>query len=777
MKFTLAIPALAVTAILFTGCSVNTSESPSDFVNPFIGATTSIDAAGVYHGLGKTFPGATTPFGMTQVSPDTITGGDNGPGYSDEHRTMEGFAFTHMSGIGWYGDFGNLLTMPTTGELRTIAGLEDGTITGWRSAYDKQSECAGAGYYAVDLTDYGIHAEATASPRGGMLRFTYPAQEVSRIQIDLARRVGGCAKTEYVKVIDDRTIEGWMYCPPECGGWGNGAGNADYTLYFHAEFSKPFSSYGFWSADIPEDWVRRREEVVSLPYLERVSQARIIRPESAGAEIEGPHIGFFAEFPTEEGEQVSMSAAVSYCDLEGARKNFEAELAGKDFDELHAEAKALWDRELSRVKVEGGSEEDKTIFYTALYHTMIDPRIHEDVDGRYVGGDLKVHESDPSFVKRTIFSGWDVFRSQMPLYTIVNPEMNSDLINSLVTMAEQSGRGYLERWEIVNSYSGCMLGNPALSVIADAYVKGIKTFDVQKAYDYSIKSSEHTGNGENGYTSGGLSVSHTLEYAYFDWCLSRLAEALGDREGAELYGAKGKAYANVFDPEFGWFRPRNDDGSWQPAPEDGRIHEGYGTIESNPFQQGWFVPQDVDGLVELIGGREKALKELELFFANTPLNFGWNQYYNHANEPVHLVPFLFNALGAPWETQKWTRIICRNAYHNSVEGICGNEDCGQMSAWYVLAASGIHPLCPGDTRMEITSPVFDRIEFSLDDRYYSGGKFTITAHDNSPENIYIQKAALNGAELTSSHIDFSDISSGGELELWMGPEPSSWGVE
>ncbi|MCF0168150.1 MAG: glycoside hydrolase family 92 protein, partial [Bacteroidales bacterium] len=440
-------------------------------------------------------------------------------------------------------------------------------------------------------------------------------------------------------------------------------------------------------------------------------------------------------------------------------------------------ARQAWNDYLSKIDIETADKDQRTIFYTALYHTMIDPRIHEDVDGRYVGGDLKVHESDPSFVKRTIFSGWDVFRSQMPLYTIINPEMNSDLINSLVTMAEESGRGYLARWEIVNSYSGCMLGNPAISVIADAYVKGIKTFDVQKAYEYSKNTSEHTGNGEKGYTSGWCSVSHTLEYAYSDWCLSKLAEALDDVKGEEIYREKGKAYENIFDPELGWFRPRNDDGSWSELPEDGRMHEGFGASECNPFQQGWFVPHDVEGLVALLGGKENALKELEYFFDNTPLNFGWNQYYNHANEPVHLVPFLFNALGAPWETQKWTRVICRNAYRNAVEGICGNEDCGQMSAWYILAASGIHPLCPGDTKMEITSPVFDKVEFSLDRRYYKGKKFTVTAYNNSPENIYIQRAALNGVELTSSHIDFSDISAGGSLELWMGSEPSTWGVE
>ena len=701
---------------------------------------------------------------MAQVTPATVTGGDNGPGYSYEMKTIEGFAFTAMSGIGWYGDLGNLLTMPTRGPLKTVAGREDGSLDGWRSAYDKDTEMARAGYYSADLTDYGIRAEATATPHGGILRFTYPAGDDSRIQIDLSRRVGGCSESQYVQVLDDRTIEGWMHCTPECGGWGDGAGKADYTVYFHAEFSRPFVSRGFWSADIPQDLSRHNRDVSSLEYQQRISQAEVV---SGTDRLEGRHIGFYAEFPTTEGEQVCMNAAISFVDLDGARKNFEAELRDKDFDTAYAETRDLWDRALSRVSVEGGSEEERTVFYTALYHTMIDPRLYEDVDGRYVGGDYRIHEHDDAFTKRTIFSGWDVFRSQMPLQTLINPRLCSDLINSLTSMAQENGTEYYERWEMLNACSGCMLGNPAVSVIVDAYFKGIRTFDVAKAYQFCIKSSEETGNSDCGYTPGDQCISNTLENAYTDWCISRLAGALGDERMQDLYQKKSQAYRNVFDHDFGWFRPRDEKGDFYPLPEEGRIDEGYGCAESNPFQQGWFVPHDPEGLFELIGGREKALEELEYFFSNTPLDFHWNQYYNHANEPVHFVPYLFNHLGRPDETQKWTRTICRNAYRNAVEGICGNEDCGQMSAWYVLSASGIHPSCPGSTRMEITSPVFDRIEFRLDPKYYSGGKFTVIAHDNSETNIYIARAELNGKPLETPYIDFSDITSGGTLELWM----------
>ncbi|WP_302257363.1 GH92 family glycosyl hydrolase [uncultured Alistipes sp.] len=772
--------ALAAPAAGLTGCCAREGAAAEGFdaaryVNPFIGASTSTAAAGVYHGLGKTFPGATTPFGMVQVSPNTITGGDNSPGYSYEHTTIEGFAFTQMNGVGWFGELGNLLVMPTTGPLQKIAGKEDGSIAGYRSHYDKTTETARAGYYAADLTDYGIRVESSATPHCGILRFTFPENDLSRIQIDLARRVGGTSERQYVEVIDDRTIAGWMKCTPATGGWGNGEGHADYTIYFYAQLSEPMRQHGFWSADIPDTWVRKKDEVVSIPYLQRVAQAPVVTGER---QIEGKHIGFYTEFPTREGQQVEFKAGISFVDMEGARKNFEAEIASKTFDEVAGEAYAQWNRELNRIRIEGGTDEEKTIFYTALYHTMIDPRIYTDTDGRYMGADGKPRSTEGRFTKRTVFSGWDVFRSQMPLQTIINPELVDDLLASLTTMAQESGREYFERWEIVNAYSGCMLGNPALSVLADAYAKGIRGYDIERAYRYAVNTSRLFGNDSLGYTPSDLCISHTLEYAYTDWCVSQLAARLGKTEDAKAFAQKSRAYRNIFDREKGWFRPRRADGSWAPWPENARTTEWYGCIESTPYQQGWFVPHDVEGMVELMGGREAVLADLNEFFEKAPADMHWNAYYNHANEPVHLVPFLFNRLGEPWSTQRWTRFICRQAYADKVEGIVGNEDAGQMSAWYVLAAAGIHPACPGDTRMEITSPVFDRIEFRLDPRYAQGGTFAVVAHGNSPENIYIQRAVLNGEELAASHIDFAQIAAGGTLELYMGPEPNrQWGID
>ena len=766
---------------LWTACTAPATDAgpvdrPTDYVNPFIGASTNVDAAGAYHGLGKTFPGATTPWGMVQVSPNTITGGDNSSGYSYEHTTIEGFAFTQMSGVGWFGDLGNFLVMPTTGPLKLVAGKENNdSIDGYRSTYDKATETARAGYYAVKLDDYQIQAECSATPHCGILRFTYPANPLSRIQVDLARRVGGTSTEQYLKVVDNHTVKGWMRCTPDGGGWGNGEGNADYTVYFYARFSKPLDDFGCWSADIPDSWSRKRDDVTSVPYLQHVAQAPV---QKGKTEMQGKHLGFYAEFPTTEGEAVELKVGISFVDMEGAENNFQREIASKSFDQVRREADELWNRELSRIRIAGGTADEKTVFYTSLYHPMIDPRTYTDVDGRYIGGDLKPHVADSAFVKHTIFSGWDVFRSQFPLQTLINPRLVSDELNSLISQAEQSGREYFERWELLNAYSGCMLGNPALSVLADAYAKGIRTFDAEKAFRYAVNTSRLFGNDSLGYTPGSQSISKTLEYAYTDWCVSRLAADLGKEAESQLFYQKGQAYRNLFDSEKGWFRPRNADGSWVEWPQEGRLTEWYGCMEANPYQQGWFVPHDVPGMVELMGGREKVLADLKQFFDKTPSDFLWNVYYNHANEPVHFVPFLFNQLNEPWLTQKWTRHICRKAYFNKVEGLVGNEDVGQMSAWYVLAASGLHPDCPGNPRMQITSPVFDSIEFQLDPAYYPGKTFTVIAHDNSPENLYIQKALLNGQEYNKSYLDFADIVAGGKLELYMGSEPNEqWGVQ
>ena len=767
---------LAVSGLACTSQKETETVDVARYVNPFIGASTNTEDAGTYHGLGKTFPGATTPYGMVQVSPNTISGGDNAPGYSYEHKTIEGFALTQMSGVGWFGDLGNFLVMPTTGDLQLIAGKENGEVKGYRSRYDKETESAQAGYYSVDLTDYGIHVETSSTPHCGIMHFTFPENEKSRIQVDLAHRAGGTAEEEEINMIDDSTFCGWIHCTPECGGWGDGDGKVEYTLFFYGKLSRPSEDYGFWSADIADGASRHRDDVNSKEYLENIASSEIIKGKKS---LTGKHVGFYMEFPTKDKESVDLTVGLSFVDVDGAKNNYMAEIAGKDFDSVRKEAYDLWNQELSRVKVEGGTDEEKSVFYTALYHTLIDPRICSDVDGRYVGGGNLVKKSGNNYKRRTIFSGWDVFRCQFPLQAIINPAMVNDQVNSLIDLADESGNNYYERWELLNAYSGCMIGNPALVVIADAYAKGIRNFDAEKALEYAVNSSDKFGTTGLGYAPEPLSVSNTLEYAYADWCVGQLAKGLGKNDIADDFAKRSQAYRNVFDSEIGWFRPRNADGTWREwNPENSMTEEWFGCIESNLLQQGWFVPHDVAGMVELMGGKEKVINTLDSMFANTPDNMMWNPYYNHANEPVHFVPFLYNKLDEPWKTHKQTRFICKNAYSNKVAGLVGNEDVGQMSAWYVLASSGIHPSCPGDTRMEITSPVFDRVEYRLDPDYHKGATFTVVANNNSPENVYIDHALLNGKPYNECYIDYDDIANGATLELFMSSTPNkTWGIE
>ncbi|SHI70588.1 GH92 family glycosyl hydrolase [Pseudozobellia thermophila] len=748
--------------LVFSVGSAQGQKDPVDYIDPSIGTVTYGKKSKDAHGFGKTFPGAATPFGLVQLSPDTFTGGDNGSGYSYEHPTIEGFSFTHMSGVGWFGDLGNFLVTPTVGPLYKNRGVPDKPEEGYRSRYSHDTEITEAGYYAVTLDDYDIRAELTAAQRAGIIRFTFPKNKKSRIQIDLARRVGGTSTEQYIEVVDDHTIAGWMKCPPEGGGWGAGDGNADYVVYFYCQFSKPLKNYGMWSADLP-DVPRKMRFIRQKDYQNAIREAPVVEKAD---KMQGAHLGFYTEFETQADEVVLVKSGISFVDLAGAKANLEHDIDHWDFDRVKKRARTLWSQAINKIEVQGGTEEEKTIFYTALYHTMIDPRTFSDVNGNYIGADKKVHQTK-DFTYRTIFSGWDVFRSQFPLQTIINPELVNDEVNSLLQMAELSGRGYLPRWELLNAYSGCMLGNPAVSVIVDAYQKGIRNYDVEKAFAYSKNTVEHTGNGSLGYSHN--NISKTLEYAYTDWALGTFAESLGKDKEAKTYLKKGQNYRNIWNDEVNWFRAKDSTGHWLDW--KGKTVHGQGCIESNPFQQGWFVPHDIDGLKELMGGAEAFRKELVSFFENTPKDFLWNDYYNHPNEPVHHVPFMFNVAGLPHLTQKWTRKICSEAYGTGPYGLCGNEDVGQMSAWYTLAAMGIHPICPGDNTYQITSPVFSEITVRLDQNYYSGKQFKIQAKNNSKENIYIQQIRLNGKKINRFWLSHEEITNGGILELLMGPDP------
>ncbi len=750
---------------------------PDRLIDPLIGASTSQKL-----GEGKTFPGPTTPFGMVQIGPDTITGGDNAPGYSYEHTTIEGFSYTRMSGVGWFGDFGNLLTMPMLGGFKPVSGRPGRPGEGWRSRFSHATEIAECGYYAVTLEDTGIRAELTATAHAGFMQFTFPQSREARIQIDLARRIGGTSTRQHCTVINDHTIEGWVECLEASGGWGNGLGHVNYTLFFCMEFSKAFAGHGIWSIELPLSEMHSTPLIAdyfqSDAYYAHAAQAKL---DADASSTEGDHIGFYAVFNTAHGEKIRIKTGISFVSVEGARNNLAHEIPDWDFAAIRLQNRNSWSIATDKIKISGGTPAQNKIFETALYHCMIDPRKIADVNGRYRAADGKIAE-EKDFNHRTIFSGWDVFRTHFPLMTIIDPTLVSDTISTLVELSQVSGKGYLERWEIMGAYSGCMDGDPALSVIADAYVKGIRNFDVDRAYAACKQSAsatgERTGRPQNGfYLDYGYvpdQISWTLDNAYFDWCVGAFAKALNKPAEANAYFKRSGNYANIYDPSVGWMRARDSDG--KPIPWQGETAFGQGCTESNPLQQSWFVPHDVDGLIKLMG-EEAFTQKLEALFDHTPDTFGWNPYYNHSNEPVHHIPYLFNYVGKPWLTQKWVRRILNQAYGPGVAGICGNDDVGQMSAWYVMSALGFYPVCPGTTVYVLGSPLFPRTTIALDPQWHKGKSFSVIAHNNSAANFYVQSVKLNGTPLLRSWITHEEVTSGGVLEFEMGSQPNmAWGV-
>ena len=759
---------------LALSCDRTSFVDPVAYVDPMISTCSSPDAnfwgemPKDPHANAGCTPGALTPFGMVNVGPVTKHHGCTPSGFNSHDSTIVGFPFMRMSGTGWSAEFGNLLTMATTGPLKTAFGLDDGSFPGYGSKFSRETLVASPGYFSVMLDDYKIQAECTASPHCGVLRFTFPESETSRIQSDLAFRITGSSDFQEITIVDDYSFEGHMKYTPKTAGWGNGQAGIVYDLYFFARLSQPLGNYGFWKAAVPEDMTRLDETVNSKEFQQLLADAQIVRGTTSES---GTCIGFFTEFPTSEGDQVEMKVGFSFVDADGARKNFAAEVENLSFDEVASEAEELWRDELSKVRVSGGTEAQKKIFYTSLYHALVDPRTMTDVDGRFPGADGGIYDAI-GYTRRTVFSGWDVFRSEFPLLTIVEPTVVNDLINSQIALADESGRKYYNRWELLNAYTNCMLGNPTVSVIADAYSKGIDDYDVGKAYEYSVNSSDAVWDIEF-YSSESVIISSVLEVAYTDWCTEQLARKLGTREDVVKFHERSLRYKDYFNTDAGWFVPKKKDGSWCPLPKDWMGQVFFGSCETNLRQQGWFVPHDLDNFAELLGGRKVAVERLDSLFENTSWKMGFEPYYYHSNEPVHWIPFLYNQLGAPYKTQKWTRTILERNYFDNDEGIVGNEDEGQMSAWYVLAAAGIHQSCPGNGRVEILSPLFDKVEFDLDPAWFKGKKFTIVAHGASDENIYVQKARLNGKKLQDCWFDFSAISDGGRLELWMGPDPDS----
>ncbi len=732
------------------------------WVNPFIGTG----------GHGHTFPGATMPFGMVQLSPDTrIDNWDGSSGYHYSDDVIYGFSHTHLSGTG-IPDGADILFMPIVGKRDLLI---DGKLAlgGYPSKFSHANENAGPGYYAVKLDNDGILAEMTTTKRVGLHRYTFPKTEHAAIALDLRWR--DKVLNSEISWVSNRRIEGFR----TSSSWAKNT-----SVYFVAEFSRP----------VVRAYLGALHDQGSEP-KDNVKTRRVF------------YIG------STDGEPLLLKVAISYTSIEGARKNLEAELPHWDFDKVRADAKAAWNKELSKIEVSGGTDEQTTNFYTALYHTMIHPNVFNDVDGNYLGHDRKIHQL-PGYLNRkdaetqrenerknspsqrlggersaqyTVFSLWDTFRAAHPLYTIIDQKRTVDYINSFIRIYEQGGR--LPVWELWGEETDTMIGYHSVSVIADAMAKGIKGFDYEKAYAAAKHSANLDHHGlaaykKRGYISGeddNESVSKTLEYAYNDWCIAQMARLMERRYPAkraifqkdvETFTARAHHFMNLFDPETGFMRPKRNGGFIDPfAPNEVTFH----FTEGNSWQYSFFVPHNVDRLIELMGGREKFAAKLDELFTTEQKLTGRFQpditgligQYAHGNEPSHHIPYLYNYAGQPWKTQAYVRKIMDEFYKNAPDGLIGNEDCGQMSAWYILSAAGFYPVQPGAPQYDIGSPLFPQMKFNLE----NGKTFTITAKNNSPSDVYVQSVNLNGQDHRFTKLSHSNILAGGTLEFVLASEP------
>ncbi|MHC4958264.1 MAG: GH92 family glycosyl hydrolase [Planctomycetota bacterium] len=688
------------------------------YVDPFIGTG----------GHGHTFPGATMPFGMVQLSPDTrMEGWDGCSGYHYSDKHIYGFSHTHLQGTG-VSDYGDVLLMPGYGPAIYNNGA-DGK-PGYRQAFSHERESAGPGTYEVVLDDTGIGVELTVTPRVGVHRYTFPKAGRAHVVIDLQHRDTVIASTIGFA---EREVTGMR----RSRAWAQ-----DQHIYFVMRFSKPFAS----SAEAEE-------------------------PGDKG--VRG-HV----EFDVDAGERIEVQVGISAVDEAGARRNLEAEAAGKGFDELRAAARAAWREELSRIIVSGGTKAQRRTFATALYHSFVAPNLFMDVDGRYRGTDLKVHTAD-GWTHHTVFSLWDTFRATHPLFTIVQRERTADFVKTM--LAQYVDGGQLPVWELAGTYTGCMIGYHSVSVIADAYAKGIRGFDAEQALEAMVHSARLEKLGLPAYREFGFipselegeSVSKTLEYAYDDWCIAVTAQALGNREIADAFFRRALSYRNVYDPSSGFMRPKRNQQFIEPfAPEEVNSH----FTEANSWQYSLFVPHDVAGLMELLGGPEELETWLDQLFDASSETSGREQaditgligQYAHGNEPSHHMAYLYAFSGRPDKTQATVREILDTLYSDKPDGLCGNEDCGQMSSWYVFSALGFYPVTPGTKEYVIGAPLFPEATIRLE----NGKTFNVRSTGSGP---YVQAATLNGKPHARAVLSHDAILAGGELVFEMGGKPSEWG--
>lgn len=704
----------------------------TEYVNPFIGTDFT----------GNTYPGAQAPFGMVQLSPDNgLPGWDRISGYFYPDSTIAGFSHTHLSGTG-AGDLYDISFMPVT-----LPYKEADAPLGIHSLFSHDEETASAGYYQVRLKDYDINVELTATERCGIQRYTFPEADAA-IFLNLRKAMNwDFTNDTRIEVVDSVTIQGYRFSD----GWAR-----DQHIYFRTRFSKPFASVQLDTATVIKDGKRIGSSVI----------ARF-------------------DFHTSAGEQILVTTAISGVSMEGAARNLAAEAPADDFDKYLAVTRKNWNEQLSKVEIKSNDIDEKVKFYTALYHSMLAPTIYSDMDGAYYGPDKQVHQAD-GWTNYSTFSLWDTYRAAHPLYTYIEPQRVNDMVKSFLAFSEQNGR--LPVWNFYGSETDMMIGYHAVPVIVDAYLKGIGDFDPKKALAACVATAnidEYRGIGlykkygyvpydvTDHYNSENWSLSKTLEYAYDDYCIARMAEKLGERQIADEFDKRSRNYKNVYNSQTTFMRPRNNKGSFIEnfSPDDYTPH----ICESNGWQYFWSVQQDVDGLISLVGGKERFAQKLDSMFTYNPsadedlpiFSTGMIGQYAHGNEPSHHVIYLFNAIGQPWKTQKYAAEVMHELYKNTPAGLCGNEDCGQMSAWYVFSAMGFYPVDPISGKYEIGTPMYPEMKMHL----ANGKTFTILAPAVSKENIYIQSVKLDGNPYDKSYITHEQIMNGSIFEFEMGNKP------
>ncbi len=709
--------------LVLSSCSTTSVEKQdlARYVNPFIGTG----------GHGHTFPGATAPFGMIQNSPDTrMDSWDGCSGYHISDTTILGFSLTHLTGTGC-NDYGDFRFMPIMG--KPVFNSKE-----YSSSFKHENETANAGYYSVVLDDYNIKVELAAGERAAMQRYTFPQTDDAHVIIEL-QEANTSAETiheSFITIEGDNAISGFR----RTGQWAS-----DQYLYFYAEFSKPFISYVICSDD---------KEYPNLKHAE------------------GKDLQACLDFDVKDGQPLVMRVATSAVDVEGAKKNLASEIQDFDFDALATRTYQQWNEELNKININSINEKDKTIFYTSLYHCFVVPNLFSDVDGRYRAHDKKVYQSEDT--RYTVFSLWDTFRTEHPLLNLIQRERSVDIINTFVNNYETGG--LLPVWELAANETNCMIGYHAIPVIADAYFCGIEGIDYEKALEAMVKSAREDQFGLSCYKEYGFipsncegeSVSKTLEYAYDDWCIAKMAEALGKQDIANEFYQRAQYYKNLYDPSTKFFRGKRN-GCFVTPFDPTQVN--FMLTEANTWQYNFFVPQDINTHIEMLGGIKAYDRKLnELFNSSSEMTgrvqsdiTGLIGQYAHGNEPSHHMAYLYNYLGKPSKTQRLVNKIMNELYTEHPDGLCGNEDCGQMSAWYVMSAMGFYPVTPASGYYVIGVPHFEEMVINLD----NGKTFTIIAKNLSRENRYIESVKLNGKALSRSYIYFDEVYNGGKLEFQM----------